>query len=98
VRIFSLAIFYPLNKKSIIDKTKRHSREGGNPGFVPANAGNQRNIELGSCFHRKPWIPGQARNDKTRRVLYNYGLISKKEAICKLLSYLSLGKRLFLYN
>ncbi len=26
-----------------------------NPDAVPAKAGNYR--ELGSCFHRKPWIP-----------------------------------------
>jgi len=37
-----------------------HSHENGNPGAVPANAGNQRHIKLDSCFHRKPWIPAFA--------------------------------------
>jgi hypothetical protein len=32
----------------------------GGPDAVPANAGNQKHIKLGSCFHRKPWIPASA--------------------------------------
>jgi hypothetical protein len=38
----------------------RHSRENGNPDVVPAKAGSQQRKKLGSCFHRKPWIPASA--------------------------------------
>ena len=37
-----------------------HSRENGDPDVVPANPGNQKHNKLGSCFHRKPWIPASA--------------------------------------
>ncbi len=40
----------------------------GNPDVVPAEAGIY-NKELGSCFHRKPWIPDHVRNDKTCKVI-----------------------------
>ena len=52
-----------LLRRTLLWQQKRHSRESGNPDAVPAKAGNYTK-ELDSCFHRKPWIPCQARNDK----------------------------------
>jgi hypothetical protein len=37
-----------------------HSRENGNPDFVPAKAGNQKYMKLDSCFHGELWIPASA--------------------------------------
>src|SRR4030065_2904086 len=39
---------------------RRHSGESRNPDAVPAKAGNQKYMNLDSCFHRKPWIPAFA--------------------------------------
>ncbi|MEW6410495.1 MAG: hypothetical protein AB1488_10385, partial [Nitrospirota bacterium] len=52
-----------LLRGSLLWQHNRHSRESGNPDAVPAKGGNYTK-ELDSCFHRKPWIPCQARNDK----------------------------------
>ena len=48
--------------------------------MIPAKAGNYIK-ELDSCFHRKPWIPCQARNDESETVqeynlkeIFNKGL------------------------
>jgi hypothetical protein len=38
----------------------RHPGESRGPDAVPAKAGNQKYMNLDSCFHRKPWIPAFA--------------------------------------
>jgi hypothetical protein len=48
---------------SFPSRIKHGVNSSGNPGSVPAKAGIYK--ELGSCFHRKPWIPDQVRDDRS---------------------------------
>src|SRR3972149_2294657 len=41
-------------------RKSRHSCESRSPDAVPAKAGNQKYMNLDSCFHRKPWTPAFA--------------------------------------
>jgi len=41
-------------------RKSRHSCESRSPDAVPAKAGNQKYMNLDSCFYRKPWIPAFA--------------------------------------
>jgi len=45
---------------SLPPRIKYGVNSSGSPDVVPANAGNQEHKKLGSCFHRKPWIPAAA--------------------------------------
>jgi len=50
-----------VNVDDLVESQKsRHSCESRSPDAVPAKAGNQKYMNLDSCFHRKPWIPAFA--------------------------------------
>ena len=45
---------------------------------TPAKAGNQKYMNLDSCFHRKPWIPAFGNDENgTKRTFYESINISK---------------------
>src|SRR4030043_1183458 len=73
---------YGINKYDFVKSLLgRHPGESRGPDGVPAKAGNQKYMNLDSCFHRKPWIPAFAgmTNSMEFRLFTNS---SKMKGVC----------------